>query len=76
MSESATEPATPATVEPTPLTVAISSRALFDLAESNEIYDSAGLEAYRQYQILHEDDPLAPGEALNFVRKLCLTISY
>jgi 5'-nucleotidase len=56
--------------EATPLTVAISSRALFDLAESNEIYDSAGLEAYRQYQILHEDDPLEPGEAFHFVKKL------
>ena len=56
--------------QPTPLTVAISSRALFDLAESNEIYDSAGLEAYRQYQILHEDDPLEPGEAFHFVKKL------
>jgi 5'-nucleotidase len=53
-----------------PLTVAISSRALFDLAQSNEIYDSAGLEAYRQYQILHEDDPLEPGEAFHFVKKL------
>ena len=42
---------------PTPLTVAISSRALFDLGESNEIYDNAGLEAYRRYQIAHEDDP-------------------
>ena len=56
--------------EPTPLTVAISSRALFDLDESNEIYDTAGLEAYRQYQIVHEDDPLEPGEAFHFVKKL------
>jgi 5'-nucleotidase len=54
----------------TPLTVAISSRALFDLAQSNEIYETAGLEAYRQYQILHEDDPLEPGEAFHFVKKL------
>ncbi len=55
---------------PTPLTVAISSRALFDLGESNEIYDNAGLEAYRLYQIAHEDDPLEPGEAFHFVKKL------
>ena len=58
------------TETPTPLTVAISSRALFDLAQSNEIYNSDGLEAYRQYQIAHEDDPLEPGEAFHFVKKL------
>jgi 5'-nucleotidase len=53
-----------------PLTVAISSRALFDLAESNEVFDTEGLEAYRQYQIVHEDDILEPGEAFHFVKKL------
>lgn len=54
----------------TTLTVAISSRALFDLSESNDLYEREGLEAYRRYQILHEDDELAPGEALPFVKKL------
>jgi 5'-nucleotidase len=53
-----------------PLTVAISSRALFDLAESNSVFDREGLEAYRQYQIAHEDDVLEPGEAFHFVKKL------
>jgi 5'-nucleotidase len=53
-----------------PLTVAISSRALFDLVESNAVYEQDGLEAYRLYQIAHEDDVLAPGEAFNFVTKL------
>jgi 5'-nucleotidase len=53
-----------------PLTVAISSRALFDLAESNSVYENEGLEAYRQYQIDHEDDVLEPGEAFHFVQKL------
>ena len=52
------------------LTVAISSRALFDLGRSNELYESEGLEAYRQYQIAHEDDILLPGDAFSFVRKL------
>jgi 5'-nucleotidase len=52
------------------LTVAISSRALFDLKESNDLYEREGLEAYRRYQILHEEDPLDPGEALPLVRKL------
>jgi 5'-nucleotidase len=53
-----------------PLTVAISSRALFDLGASNAVFESDGLEAYRQYQIDHEDDVLEPGEAFNFVKKL------
>lgn len=52
------------------LTVAISSRALFDLAESNAVYETDGLEAYRQYQIAHEDVVLDPGEAFSFVKKL------
>jgi len=52
------------------LTVAISSRALFDLDASNRIYEEKGLEAYRQYQIQHEDEVLAPGEAYPFVSKL------
>jgi 5'-nucleotidase len=55
---------------PVPLTVAISSRALFDLAESNAVFDRDGLEAYRQYQIAHEDDVLEPGEAFQLVKKL------
>lgn len=50
--------------------VAISSRALFDLEESNRIYDEHGLAAYRAYQIAHEDEPLAPGDALPLVQKL------
>jgi 5'-nucleotidase len=52
------------------LTIAISSRALFDLGESNAVYESEGLEAYRQYQIAHEDVVLEPGEAFTFVNKL------
>lgn len=52
------------------LTVAISSRALFDLSESNRVYEREGLEAYRQYQIGMEDTPLDPGDAYNFVKKL------
>lgn len=52
------------------LTVAISSRALFDLTESNRIYEEEGLEAYRRYQIAKEDEPLEPGEAFPLVVKL------
>jgi len=51
------------------LTIAISSRALFDLDESNRVYDEQGLEAYRRYQIVHEDIVLERGEAFFFVEK-------
>lgn len=52
------------------LVVATSSRALFDLSESHKIYNEQGLDAYRQYQIDHEDVPLEPGEAYPLVEKL------
>ena len=52
------------------LTVAISSRALFDLAASNAVYESDGLNAYRDYQIQHEEQVLEPGEAFDLVKKL------
>ena len=55
---------------PQPLTVAISSRALFDLRASNAVYEQEGLEAYRRYQISHEDVPLDPGEGFHLVKKL------
>ena len=52
------------------LVLAISSRALFDLSASHEVYLAHGIEAYRQYQIEHEDEVLAPGEAFALVQKL------
>ena len=53
-----------------PLTVGISSTALFDLSVSNEIYQQKGLEAYRRYQISEEDSPLEPGDGFYLVEKL------
>jgi 5'-nucleotidase len=52
------------------LTVAISSRALFDLEESHRVYTEDGIEAYCQYQIEHEDEQLSEGTAFPIVRKL------
>lgn len=52
------------------LIVAISSRALFDLTESNAVYENEGVEAYARYQIEHENDILEPGVAFSFVQKL------
>lgn len=52
------------------LVVAISSRALFDLSESHQVYQSEGLKAYAEYQVTHEDEPLARGDAYQLVEKL------
>lgn len=52
------------------LVIAIASRALFNLDESHRVYREQGLEAYQQYQIEHEDEPLEPGEAFGLVQKL------
>lgn len=52
------------------LVIAISSRALFDLDESHKVFENQGIDAYCDYQIAHEDDPLEPGVAFPMVRKL------
>lgn len=51
------------------LVIAISSRALFDLDFGNRIYESEGLEAYREYQLKSEHEVLAPGVAFELVKK-------
>lgn len=50
--------------------IAISSRALFDLEKENSIFDTNGLEAYYDYQLTHQNDPLEVGTAYRFVRNL------
>src|SRR5690606_26411707 len=52
------------------LTVAISSRALFDLEESNTSFEAQGIDAYAEHQRSREDDLLEPGIAFPLVRKL------
>lgn len=52
------------------LVIAISSRALFDLAESHAVFESKGVNAYCDYQTSREEEPLAPGIAFNMVKKL------
>ncbi|MDQ2077856.1 5'-nucleotidase [Marinimicrobium sp. ABcell2] len=52
------------------LVIAISSRALFNLDESHQVYVNEGLEAYARYQIEREDEPLKPGDAFPMVKKL------
>ncbi|MBP2649921.1 MAG: 5-nucleotidase [Firmicutes bacterium] len=52
------------------LVVAISSRALFDLDESNEVFESKGLNQYTKYQLEHEDEQLRPGVAFPLIKRL------
>lgn len=52
------------------LVVAVSSRAVFHLEEANEIFDTKGTEAYRQYQMDRLDVPLEKGVAFPFVSRL------
>jgi 5'-nucleotidase len=52
------------------LVLAISSRALFDLSDSHQVYETEGVAAYRQYQIEREDEILKPGDAFALVEKL------
>jgi len=52
------------------LVIAISSRALFNLDESHQVYEQQGLQAYSEYQVAREEEPLQPGEAFPLVHKL------
>lgn len=52
------------------LTVAISSRALFDLEDSHALFEAEGIDSYAEHQRTHEDDILEPGIAFPLVRKL------
>jgi 5'-nucleotidase len=52
------------------LVIAISSRALFDLSESHQVYERDGVEAYQAHQVSRENDLLRPGVAFDVTRKL------
>lgn len=52
------------------LIVAISSRALFDLDASHDVYEQEGIEAYRDFQVQNERQILQPGAAFHLAEKL------
>ena len=52
------------------LVVAISSRALFNLDDSHRVFEEDGLQAYSEYQVAREEEPLTPGEGFPLVQKL------
>lgn len=52
------------------LVVAISSRALFDLGDSHDLFEREGVDAFAEYQIERENELLQPGIAFPLVQKL------
>lgn len=52
------------------MVIGVSSRALFDLTVENEIFEVQGLEAYRCYQMEHEQDILKPGPGFQLIKAL------
>ena len=52
------------------LVIGISSRALFDLEESNAVFESEGEEAYARYQHAREKEMLQPGTGFRLVQAI------
>lgn len=52
------------------LVVGVASSAMFDLSESDRVFRNEGEEVYRTYQEEHRNDPLQPGMAFSFIRRL------
>ncbi|RVU91558.1 5'-nucleotidase [Flavobacterium columnare] len=52
------------------LVIGVSTRALFNLETENQIFDTQGIEAFRDYQLQHEDEILEPGTAFYLVQSL------
>ena len=52
------------------LVIAISSRALFDLEEENQIFEKDGLDAYYKYQLENEDKSLKKGTGCRLVENI------
>ncbi len=54
------------------LVLGVASSALFDLRESNAVFENQGEDEYRAYQEDRLDDPLGQGFAFPFIRRLLL----
>ena len=52
------------------MVIGVSARALFDLTFEHAIYEKEGVQAYCDYQIAHEQEPLAPGPGFGLIRSL------
>lgn len=56
--------------EATPLVIATSSSALFELSQSDSIYREKGVTAYAEYQKKHENKCLEPGYGFKLISKI------
>ncbi|XP_060711302.1 cytosolic 5'-nucleotidase 1A-like [Hemiscyllium ocellatum] len=52
------------------ITIAVSSRTLFNMSDERAIYESDGLESYVKYQLDHEHEPLKKGLAFALMKAL------
>lgn len=52
------------------LVIGVSSRALFNLEEENEVFQKGGIEAFRKFQLDNEDKALEPGAAFYLIKSL------
>ena len=52
------------------LVVAVSSRALFNLEAEHQLFEKEGYAAFRDYQLKNQNNPLKPGVAFPFVKRL------
>lgn len=64
------------TLQPKPqnaVTIAVSSRTLFNMVAERKIYEEQGVEKYVAFQLEHENEPLKPGASFPFVKVLLET---
>ncbi|XP_073348923.1 cytosolic 5'-nucleotidase 1A-like [Pagrus major] len=52
------------------VTIAVSSRTLFNMVAERKIYEEEGVEKYVAHQVEHENEPLKTGAAFPFVKAL------
>lgn len=52
------------------LVIGISSRALFDLEQENQLFEQSGIDEYSKYQLEHENNILKPGTAYPLIEAL------
>lgn len=53
-----------------PFIITVSARALFDLEESNQVFERDGIDAFQRYQSEHANEVLQPGPLFSLVNKL------
>ncbi len=68
--DTAPQPGTDAQSAPTPLVVALASRALFDFEAENQVFEAGDDRAYMQLQLARLNEPARPGVAFALARKL------